>query len=232
VTPVATGGIDSNPCDANERSFQDSDIRVEYHPSSGRQPQVFGFEGFTRASPANPPPEGPEPWAPFKTRADFEFSALVQEAKMSQAKVNQLINLFHRCIKGGDDSFTLLNYDKMRETLTTASERLPKVHLPIILYGLSISDPHYPSLRKKLFLKTSTRNHIILMFGCAQYGLGLRICYRTQISSNILNGMPAKCQSLMNSQPPGFVSMMSHGQQTDFGKFRYVRVCPICCWCC
>ena len=88
---------------------------------------MFGFEEFKRAPLANPPPEDPEPWAPFKTRADFEFTALAQDARMSKAQVNALISLFHRCIKGGDDSFTISSYNEMRNTLTVASERLPKV---------------------------------------------------------------------------------------------------------
>ena len=126
---MATGGTDVDLSDASSVSHRDGDIRVEYHPSSGRGSEVFGFEEFTRAAPANPPPEDPEPWLPFKTRADFEFTALAQETGMSKAQANALIHLFHQCIEGGKDSFTISSHDEMRDTLKVASERLPNVSL-------------------------------------------------------------------------------------------------------
>lgn len=216
---MGTGGIAS---DADDHTCEDGDIRVNYHPSSGKKPEVFGFEEFKKAPLANPLPEDPKPWAPFKTRADFEFAALVQDARMSKAQVNALIKLFHRCIKGGDDPFTISSHNEMRDTLVTASERLPKVCLLTFCMCFIFFNLHYPSLRRKLSLQPFKMNHMIWMSGCAQYGLGLKICCRTQISSNTFNGMPVKCQSLMENQPPGFNSMMSHGLETGSGKFRYV----------
>ena len=97
---------------------------------------MFGFEDFKKAPITNLPPEDPEPWTPFKTRADFEFAALVQDARMSKAQVDALISLFHRCIKGGDNSFTLSSHNEMRDTLTVASERLPKVCYQFFVYIL------------------------------------------------------------------------------------------------
>ena len=204
---------------------------VEYHPSSGRRPRTFKFEEFTRTAPACTPSADPEPWAPFKTRADFEFAALAQDTRMSKAQVNSLIALFHRCIESGKDSFTLSNYGEMRNTLTVASEQLPKVFTNFpsnVLYFLILC---YLSLKRKLFPMSTKISFMNLMSGYAQYGHGLRTCCRTQISFNTLNGMLITCQSLMDSQPLGFDSMMNHGQQTDSGKFRYVRLIlyyPIC----
>lgn len=127
---VVTGEMDTDPGDTSDTwSCQDGDIRIEYHPKSGRELKTFKFEDFTRAPPPNPPPEDPEPWMPFKTRADFEFTALTQDAKMSQAQVNTLIDLFHRCIESGKGSFTLSSHNGMYKTLEVASERLPKVCL-------------------------------------------------------------------------------------------------------
>ena len=88
---------------------------------------MFRFEEFTRAAPPSPPPEDPEPWKPFKTRADFEFAALAHDIGMSKAQVNTLIGLFHRCIKSGKDTFTLSSYNEMCNTLSVASEQVAKV---------------------------------------------------------------------------------------------------------
>lgn len=111
-----------DPSDTSDWSCQDSDIRVKYHPSSGRGSETFRFEEFKQAAPVSVPPEDPEPWKPFKTRADFEFAAITQDAGMSKAQVNSLIKLFHRCIESGKNSFTLSSHNEMCNTLTVASE--------------------------------------------------------------------------------------------------------------
>jgi len=115
--------------DAGDGSPNNDDIRVEYHLSSGCESKTFAFEDFVRTSPDNVLPADPEPWVPFRTREDFEFAELAMEAGMSKAQVNAMIGLFRRCIKNEDGHFTLSSYDEMRKTLTTASERLPKVCL-------------------------------------------------------------------------------------------------------
>ena len=128
--PVAMadmGETEAGPCDTGSSSCQDGDIMIEYHPSSGCEPEIFKFEEFTQRAPACTPSVDPEPWAPFKTRADFEFAAVAQDTGMSKAQVNTLIGLFHRCIESGKDSFTLSSYNEMCNTLTAASEQLSKV---------------------------------------------------------------------------------------------------------
>ena len=119
----------TNESESNNRSCQDGDIRIKYHPNSGRELESFRFEEFTRGSSVRPHPEDLEPWAPFKTREDFEFAALAQETGMSKAQVNSLISLFHRYIESGKDSFTISSHDEMRNILKTASEKLSNVSL-------------------------------------------------------------------------------------------------------
>lgn len=109
---------------------EDGAIKVEYHPSSGKQAGVLTpSEPMGTALPGDAPPVDPEPWAPFKTREDFEFTELALETGMSKKQVNSLIKLFHKCIGDGKDSFTLSNYDDMHKKLGVASECLPKVCL-------------------------------------------------------------------------------------------------------
>src|ERR1700679_3084471 len=137
---MAIEEMDAYPGDASDHNCQDGDIRIEYHPNSGHGVEEFRFEEFKQAIPANPPPNDPEPWLPFKTRADFEFAALVQEAKMSKGQINSLIRLFNRCIKNEMDPFTLSSCDEMHKTLKVASERLPKVCSLVVLDALCIQD--------------------------------------------------------------------------------------------
>jgi len=122
ITAVAVDGTNIDPGNVGNRTHEDGDIRIEYHPSSGREPEVFAFEEFTQAVNENAYPMDPEPWAPFKTREDFEFAELARETGMTKAQIDALIRLFHQCIKNGKDSFTLSGYNEMRETLKVASE--------------------------------------------------------------------------------------------------------------
>lgn len=121
-------GADS--CDPGG-SGSSGDIRVKYHPGSGRQPQTFTFDEFRKAPPKLDRTDKLDqtPWAPFRTREDFEFAALMQRVKASKKDVNKLIRLFKKCINGKGGSFTLSSHKEMCETLTVASERLPKVRL-------------------------------------------------------------------------------------------------------
>lgn len=114
-----------NPVD--EQGPCSDDIRREYHPSAGRKPEIFGFEAYRSISSGVTPPVEPEPWLPFKTREDFEFSEIALATAMTKTQVNATIGLLHRCIDKGKGSFTLSNFDEMRETLKVASDRLPKV---------------------------------------------------------------------------------------------------------
>ena len=136
MTATATDEVDANPSDVSNMDCQDGDIKVKYHPSSGRKPEVLPFEEFIQSASAKPPPEDPEPWNPFKTRADFEFAALAQDTQISKGQVKRLIDLFHRCIKDGGDSFTISSCNEMCDTLTLASEQLAKVFLQFFLYVL------------------------------------------------------------------------------------------------
>lgn len=214
--------MDENTGDTNTRTHSDGDIRIEYHPSSGREPEMFTPGKFTGTEFKHTPPEDPEPWAPFRTRADFEFAAIVQDTRMSKAKAKALIRLFRKCVESGADSFTLSSYAEMQKTLKTASERLPKVCSCACLY-ISYSLIFYgPSLRRNLFLKPTKEKNRISMSGCVRYGHGLKICCKTQILSITLCGMPAICQGLMENQALGFGCMMNHGQQTDSGRLKYV----------
>ena len=110
------------------QTHQDSEIRVEYHPNSGRHADIFEPDQYCKSVPdsdCNAMSE-PEPWAPFKTREDFEFAEMVLEAGMTRGQVKALIKLFHKCIKK-EGSFTISKYKDMENTFKVASNRLAKV---------------------------------------------------------------------------------------------------------
>ena len=124
------GELSDTPGDESPKG---DDIRVEYHPGSGRKPEIFSFEDFVRVAPDNTHPVGPDPWIPFRTREDFEFTELVLDAGMSKANINAMIDFVHKCAGNEKGRFTLSNCDEMYKILEVASERLPKVCLQTFL---------------------------------------------------------------------------------------------------
>ena len=68
-----------------------------------------------------------EPWVPFRTREDFEFAEIVLEAGMTRAQIGALIKLFRRCIKKGDNGFTISNHKDLADTFDIAANQLAKV---------------------------------------------------------------------------------------------------------
>ena len=112
-------------------------ICTEYHPNSGRSTKIESLEDyFEHTSKPVSPPEDSEPWRPFRSRADFEFAKLALEAALTQGQVEQLIQLFGKCIQG-KDSFNLTSHRDLRETWDAASLLLTPVPTNV---GVSIHD--------------------------------------------------------------------------------------------
>ena len=119
-------------------SYMDNDIRVEYHPNSGRQADVFKLNEYRQSVTATNTTVDPEPWAPFQTREDFEFAEIALETGMTRGQVDALIKLFHKCIKKGEGSFTISKHKDMADKFKIAANRLTKVLSKI--YGYSNID--------------------------------------------------------------------------------------------
>jgi len=129
VTAIGYGDDPDPTSDTSHpaQTYQDDDIRVEYHPGSGRSTDHFKVDEYRQSVPdAGTIPE-PEPWAPFRSREDFEFTEIALETGMTRGQTDALIKLFHRCIGQGEGNFTLVNHKDMADTLEIASNRLAKV---------------------------------------------------------------------------------------------------------
>jgi hypothetical protein len=92
--------------------LQLDDIKVEYHPKSGKQEKVFRFHQYTDLCPGLSVPPDKEPWKPFHTCLDFEVAELLLDARMNKKQTSRLLSLIHRCIKD-PESFTLSNSDEL-----------------------------------------------------------------------------------------------------------------------
>jgi hypothetical protein len=105
------------------------DIKIEYHPKSGRDPRVFSSEEFKAHAKNSSEPTGPpeaEPWLPFQSREDFEFAEFVHDAALNRSQIEKLIKLIRRC-QDAPGLFTLRNINDLKSSLERASELLTPV---------------------------------------------------------------------------------------------------------
>ncbi|KAG1838862.1 hypothetical protein DFJ58DRAFT_718667 [Suillus subalutaceus] len=109
---------------ASTPRFRVDDIRCEYHPSSGIPPEVHAFEDFKRhPTPLASIPPNKHPWAPFKSRLEFELAELALEACLNNEQTDRLIRLCNRCTSR-QEKFTFQTHKDIHDRWETASHRL------------------------------------------------------------------------------------------------------------
>ncbi|KAG1850743.1 hypothetical protein C8R48DRAFT_750083 [Suillus tomentosus] len=75
-----------------------SEFKTEYHPRSGHPTLFQPFDEFRTSSEVqhNAPIIDDEPWHPFRSRGDFEFSEIAIEAALNKSQINSLLSLITR----------------------------------------------------------------------------------------------------------------------------------------
>ncbi|KAG1783951.1 hypothetical protein EV702DRAFT_1175911 [Suillus placidus] len=80
-------------------TFNQDNIKIEYHPSSGIEAKVYGFDSFEcRAADFQVPPPDGQPWRPFKSRLEFEIAEIMLKVGFNNQQTDRLIKLCHRCV--------------------------------------------------------------------------------------------------------------------------------------
>lgn len=133
----------------SESPHELDDIRVQYHPKSGRPTEIFPFAEFGLQKDSEPPAPDEQPWLPFRSKADFEFSEIALDAAMNQRQVDALIKLFHRCIEM-KESFTLQSHKDMASMWDNASEHLTRVRAHYHPICFHTNSTHFTSSDKRL----------------------------------------------------------------------------------
>ncbi|KAI9057444.1 hypothetical protein FKP32DRAFT_1615288 [Trametes sanguinea] len=102
------------------------DIKIEYHPRSGRPPQVKPFEEFMRQNAsASASAARHEPWAPgFRTRIEFEFADFVREALLDDGSVTTLLRIIGKIV-ADPSQFKLSSANDVKASWAAAAERYP-----------------------------------------------------------------------------------------------------------
>ncbi|KAG2142880.1 uncharacterized protein EDB93DRAFT_1241527 [Suillus bovinus] len=101
-----------------------SEFKTEYHPRSGRQTLFQPFDQFGISPEAQDAPiVDKEPWRPFRSRGDFEFSEIAIEAALNKSQINALLNLITR-ISEGHAQITLKNESDLSKAWDNAAAEL------------------------------------------------------------------------------------------------------------
>ena len=111
----------------------DGEIWVEYHPASGKAPEIFRPEDHQPppvALPSHPFDKNMPPWHPFRTRLDFEQAELFLRTNASNPYIDSQLKLIHAG-SPSDHGITLKSAKELHTILhlITDIELLPEVRL-------------------------------------------------------------------------------------------------------
>jgi hypothetical protein len=110
-----------------------SEFKTEFHPRSGRQTLFQPFDQFGISPEAQDAPiVDKEPWCPFRSRGDFEFSEIAIEAALNKSQINALLSLITR-ISEGHAQITLKNEADLSKAWDNAAAELTPVRLSFTL---------------------------------------------------------------------------------------------------
>ncbi len=105
-------------------SLENDDIKMQYHPSTGRPPVISHFEDFqrhrNRPSHVNPNAFEDEPWKPFQTREDFDFAEVCLEAGLTQRQVEVMLRMIQNA-KAGCSEISFQCYKDVETAWESAS---------------------------------------------------------------------------------------------------------------
>ncbi|KAJ6475715.1 hypothetical protein C8R47DRAFT_1178958 [Mycena vitilis] len=101
-----------------------NDIKRVFHPHSHRPEIEMGFHDYriSQVRPERRPPTDNEPWAPFRTRLDFEVAEFSQDAMLNKTQISTLISLIRRCAEN-IEGFTIRSQSDLEKQWNLASQK-------------------------------------------------------------------------------------------------------------
>ena len=103
-------------------------FKTEFHLKSGRPTTIDSFSTFDRSQhrPSLSSTDTSEPWHPFQTLSDFEFSEIAHKAALNKEQTNKLLALMRQVSKG-ETKITLQSHHEVTE----AWKRAAKIMTPV-----------------------------------------------------------------------------------------------------
>lgn len=117
------------------------DIRIEHHPSTNRDPDIYSFEEYCSQGESDAIGPGVQehlrrftapniadtdsparPWRPFSTRIDFELAELTLDAHMNGPQIEQLFAILNRIVTPRESGPNVANQPRVHsDSLTLQS---------------------------------------------------------------------------------------------------------------
>lgn len=143
---MLTSFIDSLPTSTQAKSAAESDpepsrrrlcyapqlprefIRIDYHENSGLASRIISLDpdlpNQAASEDVSTSPSAlddlPSPWAPFASRADFEFAEAMTNAQASKKTVNAILDGLHGSWSCAGSNVSFRKYDDMEKALNAA----------------------------------------------------------------------------------------------------------------
>ena len=120
----------SVPVGPSSTNAKPDSFKTEFHPKSGRPATVDSFSTFDRRSQHKPSlsttGDSSEPWHPFQTLGDFEFSEIAHKAALNKEQTNKLLALIRQVSKG-ETKITLESHHEVTEAWKRAAKTMTPV---------------------------------------------------------------------------------------------------------
>ncbi|KZV79960.1 hypothetical protein EXIGLDRAFT_817958, partial [Exidia glandulosa HHB12029] len=101
-------------------------IKIVYHPHSGRVDDIIRLDTEssepTNSVPIGTSPPDERPWAPFRSRADFEFAESAVNEKLSRKTVDTHLKGMHGPWSRSGSNISFQNHDDLRRSLDAARD--------------------------------------------------------------------------------------------------------------
>ena len=112
-------GVGTTPGYEELGSLQPGQTLIVYHPFAGHPPEIVNTADLTWAQEFDLSPPSEEPWAPFKTHADFEQAEFFLHHNCTDSMINGQLQLNQRASPG---VHTMKNAHEMHKILAEAGQ--------------------------------------------------------------------------------------------------------------
>lgn len=106
-------------------------IEIIHHPSSGLEPEFIfqGLPSLTQATNHQAAHQSKRvPWAPFRTRADFEFAEIVTQSALSSSTIKKLLKgIRHSWTDPGHSRITFENFKDFKQCMEASRKYVVQV---------------------------------------------------------------------------------------------------------
>ncbi|KAG6834983.1 hypothetical protein H0H93_005922, partial [Arthromyces matolae] len=136
------------PLPSVEDEIEIDSFRTDYHPATGKAPNIKAFEDYDDSLPPRPPRDGP--YLPFRSESEFDISELIISAHLSSGQANTLLKVINKLRNDPKEVFLLTNHDDVKSLLDVAAQRHAPFQKTEVVIKYKDKDLSYPLMYRPL----------------------------------------------------------------------------------